>query len=277
MKTMEASDLLFRIAVNVSTDREGDMDVDRAREDVQLAADQAFGVYVMYDAIGSLNGPQVDMLVIEVAGNTHDRDKVHAFAGALLKLLNQEVVNVYEQVTQHTLYVNDGPKEETMSLFHAHGNANKFHEAVERCLTAVTPILGDIEAIAVRGASGMTVGGVLAYIVKKPLIVIRKKGESVHVNSVHTGNVPCERGKILWLDDFVASGHTYKAVIEALGEVPAYSLLYSQDYFNSVPLGEAPFTGKYNLRLVDGERILYRPVDGMGPDVPATGEYGDEE
>lgn len=73
----------------------------------------------------------------------------------------------------------------------------------------------EFDSIAVRGMSGALIGSIVSVRLKKPLVVVRKPGEEAHGCglAVNAGNV----GKrVLFLDDFVSTGRTKRAVIEVI-------------------------------------------------------------
>lgn len=73
----------------------------------------------------------------------------------------------------------------------------------------------EFDSIAVRGMSGALIGSIVSVRLKKPLVVVRKPGEEAHGSglAVNAGNV----GKrVLFLDDFVSTGRTKRAVIEVI-------------------------------------------------------------
>jgi len=148
-----------------------------------------------------------------------------------------------------------------MSMFHPHTDTKRFHQAVERCLNFLTPIEKKFDVIVTRGVSGTAVGAVVAYIMKKQLCVIRKPGEQAHVGAIQSGEVS-NVNKAVWLDDFIESGATQKAVTRALKAQPKYTVLYGNWAFqlssdmestNLVPVGVYP-VGVY----IDGQGGLFQ-------------------
>jgi adenine/guanine phosphoribosyltransferase-like PRPP-binding protein len=72
---------------------------------------------------------------------------------------------------------------------------------------ALKPHLAEFDSIVVQGCSGMLVGAPLALRLKKPLIVVRKRGESRH-SCEDVINWPNIGKNCLFVDDFVAGGAT---------------------------------------------------------------------
>jgi adenine/guanine phosphoribosyltransferase-like PRPP-binding protein len=72
----------------------------------------------------------------------------------------------------------------------------------------------DYDAIAFRGVSGALLASPLSIMVNKPLIVVRKPGESAHSKASCEGCVTAKRYIIV--DDFVATGGTCRAIIKAI-------------------------------------------------------------
>ncbi len=116
--------------------------------------------------------------------------------------------------------------------FHPHHTPDRFTATVKRCLDALDPFRDWFDAIAVRGASGMTVGSVVAWTMGKRLVVVRKPGENPHcyhgISGIISG-IPSSR--ILFLDDFFATGETFEAIKTALGRTPGLVVLYANTPF----------------------------------------------
>lgn len=95
------------------------------------------------------------------------------------------------------------------------------------------------DAIVVRGISGLLVGPAVAVRLGVPLVVVRKPGDASH----STGdNPPPERPatvhgidrraslRVLFLDDFISSGATYRAAKEAVERESEYRVVASYSY-----------------------------------------------
>ncbi len=71
-----------------------------------------------------------------------------------------------------------------------------------------------IERIAVRGVSGLVMGGVVSYYTGIPLVIIRKPDEQRH--SIFPVEYDGEFSRYCIIDDLVASGRTLNQIIESL-------------------------------------------------------------
>lgn len=69
-------------------------------------------------------------------------------------------------------------------------------------------------AIAVRGVSGLLIGPTLAFLTKRPLLVIRKKGDGSHSNLDIEGDVTVK--SYIVVDDFTCSGNTVVTIVESM-------------------------------------------------------------
>lgn len=96
-----------------------------------------------------------------------------------------------------------------------HNEISDLAEHVNRAVSKLSKRLNEFDSIAVRGTSGLLVGSPVAMMLGKPLIVVRKPGESSHssLDVEHIGPVGM---RVLFLDDFISSGDTKDAVIEAV-------------------------------------------------------------
>jgi|SRR6185369_12794827 len=86
----------------------------------------------------------------------------------------------------------------------------KLSKVVERGVEMLKDV--DFDTIAVRGTSGLMVGGALAARMKKDLIIVRKDTESAHSDNIVEGAGANQ--KILIVDDFIESGATMDDILE---------------------------------------------------------------
>jgi len=87
---------------------------------------------------------------------------------------------------------------------------------VNATIAGLQPHLAEFDSIAVRGVSGIVVGAPVALALGRPLVVIRKPTENAHSSRhVNTGQIGAQ---YVFLDDFVASGATRKAVADAISQ-----------------------------------------------------------
>lgn len=77
----------------------------------------------------------------------------------------------------------------------------------------------EFDSIAVRGLSGATMGGVLSYLSKKDLVVLRKNSDfSPHsLSTVELENKP---NKFIIVDDLISSGNTIQIINNELQYYP---------------------------------------------------------
>lgn len=112
--------------------------------------------------------------------------------------------------------------------FHPHRSREAFNTVVDRCVKIVQSLDQRVDHIAVRGASGIVVGSVVAYMTGKKLVVIRKPEEQPHCYSfISTGANTINVERTVWIDDFICSGGTFQAVIERLHGRPRWVILYT--------------------------------------------------
>lgn len=122
----------------------------------------------------------------------------------------------------------------------------QLHKAISAAKKIFKKSTVEFDAIAVTGVSGTTFGSILAYTLKKQLIVVRKRTEKTHGNYICEGT-PNENYKYIIVDDFISSGATIFNIIQEI----EWS---KQDGF----VGE--FVGSY-LYQYDGGRQKYFDVD----------------
>jgi adenine/guanine phosphoribosyltransferase-like PRPP-binding protein len=113
----------------------------------------------------------------------------------------------------------------------AHGNLDDLEAAVRKTTKYLREHSEKFDFIAVRGMSGVLVGAPVALRLRKPLVVVRKKGEHQHaygslVNAAHAS------GRYVFLDDFISGGGTRDAVKHALAKCTyAGSYLYHDNQY----------------------------------------------
>jgi len=86
---------------------------------------------------------------------------------------------------------------------------------VQDAIRHLKPIHADYDTIAVRGVSGLTVGSILAHMLQKHLIIVRKDGESSHGKPVE-GVV---NSRYIIVDDFEVSGNTVNVINEGAAKL----------------------------------------------------------
>ena len=97
-------------------------------------------------------------------------------------------------------------------------------ETIEDLIDFLKPREHLFQAIAFRGLSGAMVAPIIAYVMGKKIIPVRKPktDEDNHsgatVEAPPFGNlVPAEERKILIIDDFIASGKTVATIVKLIG------------------------------------------------------------
>ncbi len=110
-----------------------------------------------------------------------------------------------------------------MSITHATYLHNINKEGLPKTVTWLVRMLRkgpEFDAIAVRGFSGAIPGSIVAYMMRKPLIVVRKDKtvESTHGGSIEvlSKNPLPPKTRYVFLDDQISGGTTRNAVIKSL-------------------------------------------------------------
>ncbi len=92
----------------------------------------------------------------------------------------------------------------------------KRKKLIDISVNLLLPFVNQFEAIVVRGVSGISVGSILAHLLDKPLVIIRKD-ESAHSNLKYEG--PTDFSKYLIVDDFYSTGDTLRKIKEQVSIV----------------------------------------------------------
>lgn len=87
-------------------------------------------------------------------------------------------------------------------------------QSVMGVVRALRAVKGEFDAIAVRGVSGSTVGAAAAFVLGKPLVVVRKPEQSHSRNYVEGLK---RVGGYVIVDDFIDTGATVRKVVEEMG------------------------------------------------------------
>lgn len=101
-------------------------------------------------------------------------------------------------------------------------------KVVEQSYALLKKPLHKFDAIAVRGVSGLIIGAPLAYLLNKPLIVVRKPYEVKDGNShslilVESNYSDTSRFSWIFLDDCIGGGSTRKFVKEGVEKLHPFS------------------------------------------------------
>lgn len=97
---------------------------------------------------------------------------------------------------------------------------------VQKAEKVLDPHLDEFDSIVVRGTSGTIFGGALSLAILKPLFVVRKPQEKSHSSNQVEGIGTV--GRWIFADDFVFTGATLEACIEAIGHPPI--AIYEYNY-----------------------------------------------
>jgi hypothetical protein len=92
----------------------------------------------------------------------------------------------------------------------------RFQKTVQAVVEALRPHVDDFDAIVFRGSSGAALGYTLGYLLKKPIVHVRKGTEGSHSWDKVEGYYGAKR--IAVVDDFVASGDTIRITLDDLAE-----------------------------------------------------------
>ena len=86
------------------------------------------------------------------------------------------------------------------------------------CIDAIYQRLLDVDfdTIVCTGVSGVSAGSILAFLLDKRLLVIRKENDDSHHGNRPSGWLSPNTSKVVIVDDFVCSGRTMKRIDEKL-------------------------------------------------------------
>lgn len=126
----------------------------------------------------------------------------------------------------------------SLSGYHSSGSfdVKKREEIIKKCVKELRGY--EFDALAVRGVSGLIVGPVVAYLLKKHVIVVRKPNNVESSHASQTIESPINSGVFIIFDDFVGSGRTAVAILEAvITSLPGMTCLggysWSRDQFDN--------------------------------------------
>lgn len=95
-------------------------------------------------------------------------------------------------------------------------DADTLRERVDRTVRLLEPHADRFDSIAVQGLSGVTVGSIVAYRMRKRLIIVRKDETKSHREVMVEGLPSPEPFRYIFLDDFTCTGDTRDRVLEAI-------------------------------------------------------------
>ena len=104
-----------------------------------------------------------------------------------------------------------------LSGYHVYGSFDK-----ERRKTIVATVVRelkgvDFDALAVRGVSGLIMAPIVAYLLNKHVIVVRKEKTEEFSHASQRVESPIATGKYIVFDDFTGSGKTAKEIMKQVG------------------------------------------------------------
>lgn len=99
-----------------------------------------------------------------------------------------------------------------LSTYHVYGSFDKTkrREIVARVVQELGPV--NFDALAVRGVSGLILAPIVAYLLDKHVIVVRKPKAEERSHATTTVESLIETGTYVIFDDFVATGDTARAI-----------------------------------------------------------------
>lgn len=113
------------------------------------------------------------------------------------------------------------------SSYLAHTCRGNIREKVAVAVRELGKRRDEFRCIVVRGLSGVTVGSIVAHLLDKDLVVVRKEHERCHGLDVE-GPWEWEKSPYILLDDFICYGSTLQAMLEKAPN-PVYVYLYNGD------------------------------------------------
>lgn len=83
---------------------------------------------------------------------------------------------------------------------------------VKRSLKVLKEYQDQFDCIAVRGTSGLIMGSILSFVLKKPLIVVRKPKAQESTHASYEVECSITEGTYLIVDDIIGSGDTVRTI-----------------------------------------------------------------
>ena len=100
-------------------------------------------------------------------------------------------------------------------IYGTHDNIRDMMRHVSSAVAKLAPHLNKFDSIAVRGTSGLLIGPTVALQLGKPLVIVRKDTETAHSSSL-VEQIGDMGHRVLFLDDFISTGDTRRAVLDAI-------------------------------------------------------------
>lgn len=133
---------------------------------------------------------------------------------------------------------------------------------VTRLLSWLEPRAAEFSSILVTGLSGVVPGSVVAWKLRKTLVVVRKEGERSHGDAIE-GELTMD---YIILDDFISVGDTFKRLMRHAwkkvppGTPPKYLALHRGDSWHKV----MPFVFEKDGAIeVSGKFLFTNVVEGL--------------
>lgn len=125
----------------------------------------------------------------------------------------------------------------------------------DKCIREIRELIKNknlqFDGFVVTGVSGITMGSILSRLLRKELVVVRKN-EGTH-SSYKVENYKHNK-RYIFLDDLIASGETYKRVIETLEYAANSAWLYGVKTKKSKIIGCIVYDG---LNRITGNGVQY--------------------
>lgn len=121
-------------------------------------------------------------------------------------------------------FPNHSPKYAAGS-YQMHTTHTGLREAVARCMKALRRIADQFDAIFVTGQSGIVPGSIVAYQLKKELIILRKDKENAHGAMVEGKAYGTPGIRYVIIDDFVSGGSTLARLLQMRPYLPNATLV----------------------------------------------------
>lgn len=129
-------------------------------------------------------------------------------------------------------------------IYHAHrrsgsdwGSLDDLDVTIRDATASLRKHRSEFDSIIVTGLSGVLVGTTVSLRLKKPLVVLRKECEDSHSARGQLLNVSRLGERVLFLDDFISDGETWRRTQSAVERVSSRVVaryLYRDDVYNEV-------------------------------------------
>ena len=108
------------------------------------------------------------------------------------------------------------PVYDTCDYLRCYLNPRKAKERYKMARLVLKKYEKDFDSVAFSGVSGALIAAPISHSMNKPLILVRKRGETCHSSLVVEGNIRCQNYIII--DDLVSSGDTAKRIQKEIFE-----------------------------------------------------------